>query len=143
MDKYKKGDIVKITNEGWGSGLHEFFSDGQRFGLTIKAKSVVGFDTTIYEVFQNDLKNYWNVPERYLAFDRSIESDPKTWRRNKPLFVKFGSESKEVARHFSHVDYKGVVYVYRNGCTSFTASKDDRGEACVYSWREATKEELK
>ena len=73
-------------------------------------------------------------------------TDPKFWKRNKPLMVSLVDE-EWFTRHFYKVNGAGAVLLYANGCTSFTKQHSTNGKVRTMelpkAWREPTKEELK
>tara|TARA_R110000772_G_scaffold5454_5_gene19510 strand:+ start:825 stop:1463 length:639 start_codon:yes stop_codon:yes gene_type:complete len=139
---FKKGDIVRLTEEGVEQAGN-WFEDKVYTGLEIH--HVGGIEC---KVWQNDRRENWFVSRSHLEFD--VQSDnPKTWKRNKPMMVKNPS-GMWVTRHFSHcnkdaVSGRVILSFYTNGYTSFTANTRTNGTKftrAYTSYREPTKEEL-
>ena len=75
-------------------------------------------------------------------------TDPKFWKRNKPIMVNLGVGDKKWFRgHFWKVDERGNAILYANGNTSFTRECTSEGKIRQMflpdQWREPTAEELK
>ena len=139
MSKFKKGDIVDFTDAGW-ERYRLYFEDGIRSGLEIHAY----ISNSQYKLYQKDKRAHWYVLENYIVL--SNVSDPKSWRRNKPMMVQSSQDNTDwFARHFSHVDSENRVRFYGGGKTSFTIGKrrdGTRQTLVYYAYREPTKEEL-
>ena len=141
-NKFKKGDMVKLSAEG--KDMYSHYFDDSYTDL-----EVFRVDKTDYKVWQRDKSDHWHVYEYCLEFntpveEAPVEEDPKTWKRNKPLFVKFlNSKGKWLRRHFSHIDGVGRVWVFIDGLTSFTGAECHAAKTNkIHEWREPTAEEL-
>ena len=145
---WQKGDIVDIKEEEYkNSYATRWFTDG-RTGLTVKSNSIGGSCI----VYQNKVGgNSWFISDNRLEpHVKDMEADvpttdPKTWKRNKPMMCRVRKNGEWHRRHFARVNTHGKLLFYPYGKTSYSSRRSDNSEntRTYVEWREPTAEELK